>query len=129
MTKSIWARSVASAFLLFIAQDGAVQAQTVVDRYCVSCHNARAKAGQLDLTSIDFTAPARHADVSQKVLAKLRAGLMPPAGQRRPGAAEQDSFVRFLETGLDQPALQSPNPARTEAFHRLNRTEYGNAVR
>src|SRR4029077_16754329 len=62
-------------------------------------------------------------------IAKLRAGLMPPAGQRRPDQGDRAALVAFLAAELDRAAEQSPNPGRTEAFHRLNRREYQNAVR
>ena len=105
--------------------------QAVVDRYCVVCHNARNKvtAGHLDLTAVEVSTPAQHAEVFEKVVRKLRAGLMPPAGARRPSPAEISSVITYLEVELDRAAEVAPNPGRTEAFHRLNRAEYGNAVR
>jgi hypothetical protein len=68
-----------------------------------------------------------HAEVWEEVVRKLRGGLMPPAGVRRPPQAEVDSFVRSLEHTLDQAALANPNPGRV-ALHRLNRVEYANAI-
>jgi mono/diheme cytochrome c family protein len=113
------------------ASSAGVAQRAVVDRYCVTCHNERnkANAGRLDLATIDLSQPAKHAEVLEKAVAKLRAGLMPPAGQRRPAAREQSSLIAYLETALDRAAEASPNPGRTEAFHRLNRAEYRNAVR
>src|SRR5262249_51368939 len=97
--------------------------RALLDRYCVTCHNARnrSNAGQLDLTSVDLANPSQHADIFEKVVAKLRAGLMPPAGQRRPEPADRIRLVRYLEAELDRSADRSPDPGRTEAFHRLNR--------
>ena len=93
------------------AQDSSVQAsqqvpdiaetRAVADRYCVTCHNPRTSAGHLDLTSVDFARPGEHAAVFEKVIAKLRAGLMPPAGQRQPNADERTDLVTYLETHLD----------------------------
>ena len=68
-----------------------------------------------------------HADVWEEVVRKLRGGLMPPAGIRRPPQAEVDTFVRSLENALDQAAVTHPNPGRV-ALHRLNRAEYANAI-
>ena len=109
----------------------AAQAQALVDRYCVRCHNARNKANvaNLDLTSLDVAKPASHADVFEKVISKLRTGLMPPVGQRRPDPADIAAFFSYLEGELDRAAATTPNPGRTEPFHRLNRAEYRNAVR
>ena len=105
--------------------------QGVVDRYCAVCHNARNKvnAGHLDLTAVDVSKPAEHAEVFEKVVMKLRAGVMPPAGQRRPSPAEISSLIAYLEGEFDRAAEVAPNPGRTESFHRLNRAEYRNAVR
>src|SRR5688572_290092 len=133
-----WARSAGIGLIaLALADSAAAQAQggaeprAVVDRYCVACHNQRnkANAGNLDLAAVDLSAPAKNAEVFEKVLAKLKAGQMPPVGQRRPGPAERAGLVAYLETELDRAARISPDPGRTEAFHRLNRAEYQNAVR
>ena len=128
--------------LLVLAWTGSLTAQTsvdgdataqraLVDRYCVSCHNPRnlANAGRLDLTGVDFSEPAQHVDVFEKVVTKMRAGLMPPAGQRRPDPADRSKLISYLETELDRIADAAPNPGRTEPFHRLNRAEYRNVVR
>ena len=128
--------------LLVLASMGSLSAQTsvdgdaaaqraLVDRYCVSCHNPRnlANAGRLDLTGVDFSEPAQHVDIFEKVVAKMRAGLMPPAGRRRPDPADRSKLISYLETELDRIAAAAPDPGRTEPFHRLNRAEYRNAVR
>src|SRR5262249_28338792 len=113
-----------------LAADGTPQ-KALIDRYCVGCHNPRNKANVagLDLTTVDPSPQAKNTEVFEKVLAKLRAGMMPPAGQRRPDALEATSFISYLEHELDRAAAASPNPGRTEPFHRLNRAEYHNAVR
>jgi mono/diheme cytochrome c family protein len=104
-------------------------ANAIVKQYCVSCHNQRLKTGNLALDDVDLTAAGAHADRLEKVVRKLRAGAMPPAGAPRPDAATSERFVALLETQLDTAARQRPNPGRTEPLHRLNRTEYANAVR
>jgi mono/diheme cytochrome c family protein len=105
-------------------------ARAVLDQYCVTCHNDRAKAnaGNLSLQGIDLT-DAASAERLEKVVRKLRAGTMPPIGNRRPDAATYNGLRRWLEGTLDQAALAHPNPGRTESLHRLNRVEYQNAVR
>ena len=110
---------------------GAAAQRALVDRYCVSCHNPRnqTNAGRLDLTAVDFSEPGQHVEIFEKVVAKLRAGLMPPPGRRRPDPADRSKLIAYLETELDRVAEAAPNPGRTEPFHRLNRAEYRNAVR
>jgi hypothetical protein len=78
---------------------------------------------------MDLANVAVGAEVWEKVVSKVRSGLMPPAGRPRPDGAATDAFASWLETELDRRAAARPNPGRTEAFHRLNRTEYQNAIR
>src|SRR5262245_15504728 len=103
----------------------------LLDTYCVGCHNDKRKdsAGKLSLETIDTAAVGEHGEVWEKVVRKLRGGLMPPPGVKRPDKATYDGFIASLEKDLDTYAAAHPNPGRTEAFHRLNRTEYGNIVR
>jgi hypothetical protein len=103
--------------------------RALLDRYCVTCHNPRVKAGNLTLDSVDVTNLGADPQVWEKVTRKLKAGVMPPSGRPRPDAQTHAAMVNWLETGLDRVAATRPNPGRTEAFHRLNRTEYRNAVR
>jgi hypothetical protein len=100
----------------------------LISQYCGGCHNERTKAGELVLTNLDTTNIAAGADVWERVLRKLRAGAMPPQGSRRPDQATYDGLVNWLETELDRSAAAHPNPGRP-LLHRLNRTEYANAVR
>ena len=99
------------------------------DRFCVSCHNSRLKTADLVLEAVDLEAVPAHADVWEKVIRKLRSGTMPPQGSRRPDAATYDAVAGWLETTLDRAAATRPNPGRRPAVHRLNRSEYSNAVR
>lgn len=100
-----------------------------LNTYCVTCHNPRAKAGGLTLDTLDVANVAADAATWEKAVVKLRAGLMPPSGARRPPQAVIDAFASSLEAALDRAAANHPNPGRTEPFHRLNRAEYQNAVR
>jgi len=102
--------------------------QALLKQYCVTCHNDRALTGKLSLEGLDPAAAATHADVWEKVAMKLRGGMMPPAGMPRPDAATLEGFAAALEQRIDRQALVSPNPGH-KPIHRLNRTEYRNAVR
>jgi mono/diheme cytochrome c family protein len=98
-----------------------------VEQHCITCHNDRARAAGLSLTAApaDVTADAA---LWEKVLHKVRSGQMPPAGRPRPDAATARAVVRTIADTLDRHAALHPQPARVGA-HRLNRTEYANAVR
>jgi len=99
-----------------------------VDQYCVTCHNARLKTAGLSLDRGDVPDVVAHTDVWERVVRKVRAGMMPPAGVAQPDAATRQALLSWLETSLDGAARTSPNPGRP-LVHRLNRAEYGNAVR
>ena len=102
--------------------------RAVFDKYCVGCHNQRAKIGGLALDTLDLTETGRNAEVLEKVVRKLRTGAMPPAGRPRPDQAVSNTVSAWLEENLDRAALAHPNPGRP-TLHRLNRVEYRNAVR
>ena len=95
---------------------------------CLGCHNQRVKAGGLTLDAIDWSRPAAHAEVLEKVVLKVRGGLMPPAGVPTPPDEARAALASYLETSLDAAAAAAPNPGRP-ALHRLNRAEYANAIR
>ena len=100
----------------------------LVKQYCAGCHSERAKAGGLSLAAFDAGAATDHAEVTEKVIRKLRAGMMPPAGARRPEPAVLEHLAEALETRIDRAAALSPNPGR-RPFQRLNRAEYATAIR
>ncbi|HEY2382855.1 MAG TPA: DUF1592 domain-containing protein [Terriglobia bacterium] len=102
--------------------------QQLVTKYCVGCHNDRAKTGGLSLEKLDADHPYENAETWEKAIRKLRAGLMPPSGAQRPDRATLEAFRGTLENAIDTASLQHKNPGVT-ALHRLNRTEYANAVR
>jgi Protein of unknown function (DUF1592)/Protein of unknown function (DUF1588)/Protein of unknown function (DUF1585)/Protein of unknown function (DUF1587)/Protein of unknown function (DUF1595) len=99
----------------------------LVAQYCATCHSAKGKAGELSLASFDAAKVTEHADVAEKMIRKLRAGMMPPPGARRPDAATVGAFVDALETTIDAAAALAPNPG-WRPFQRLNRAEYARAV-
>src|SRR5947208_11415678 len=101
--------------------------RALLDRYCVTCHNQRLKTANLTFDTMDLAQLPSHADVWEKVVRKLRGGMMPPPGLPRPDQTAVDGFVSWLERSLDQAAAANPNPGRV-ALHRLNRAEYGAAI-
>lgn len=117
----------------------------LVDQYCVVCHNQRTvdadpdaitdplgsqlRALGLALDTLDVNDVPGNADHWEKVVRKLRAGLMPPAGMPRPNDAELEQFRLWLQSELDIAATVNPNPGRKATLHRLNRAEYKNAIR
>jgi mono/diheme cytochrome c family protein len=102
--------------------------RALLNQYCVTCHNQQLKTAGLSLDKADLNDVAGSAEVWEKVVMKLRSGMMPPLGRPKPAADAIHSMVSLLETSLDKAASAKPNPGRA-SLHRLNRTEYGNAVR
>jgi mono/diheme cytochrome c family protein len=98
-------------------------------RHCTACHNQRLKTAGLALDTLNLSSVGEHVTVWEKVVAKLRAGAMPPIGRPQPDDVSRTTFMTWLENELDRAAARSPNPGRPAAFHRLNRTEYQNAIR
>ncbi|HEX5107743.1 MAG TPA: DUF1592 domain-containing protein [Vicinamibacterales bacterium] len=102
--------------------------QPLLDRYCLTCHNERVKAGGLVLAPFDAAGAVRDAQTWEKVVRKLRTGMMPPSGAPRPERAALDGVAAQIENAIDRAAAANPNPG-APVLHRLNRAEYGNAVR
>ena len=102
--------------------------RAVLDRFCVSCHNARLRTAGLQLDTADVDHPEGNAAVWEKVSHKLRAREMPPPGPPRPDDDTYDSLANYLETALDKAAAARPNPGRP-AVYRLSRFQYANAIR
>jgi len=110
------------------AAGSSAAAAAVMKTYCITCHNDRTKTGELTLEHTDLMDVPKSAELWEKVIRKVRAGQMPPAGMPRPDAATFEGFVSYLETSIDSAAAANPRPGRT-ALHRLNRAEYANAIR
>ena len=106
---------------------GAAEQTALVKQYCVTCHSDRAKAGGLSLAAFDAAAAADDAELTEKIIRKLRAGMMPPAGARRPDAATLSALTVALETRVDA-AAETIRPGG-RVFQRLNRAEYARAIR
>jgi mono/diheme cytochrome c family protein len=100
----------------------------LVDQYCVTCHNDKLKTGGLALehSQLDLTTFGSHGELGEKIVRKLRAGQMPPAGARRPDAGTMESMIEWMENELDRKAVTHLPPP---GLHRMNRTEYTNAIR
>jgi mono/diheme cytochrome c family protein len=103
-------------------------AAEVFDKYCVTCHNSRLKTAGLAIDALDLARVGDQADIWEKIATKLRTHEMPPPGRPRPEAATYVAATNAVEAALDMAAAAHPNPGRV-AVHRLNRVEYGNAVR
>src|SRR5436190_6685079 len=105
---------------------GATSARAVVDKYCVTCHNDKLKTGTLSLEKVDLAHFASDPDLGEKIVRKLRAGVMPPANMPRPDAETRGAMIKWMEGELDRAAVTHlPAPG----LHRLNRTEYTNVIR
>ena len=105
------------------------EVRDVLDTYCVRCHNDKLKTAGLSLQTRDLGTVGQDAEVWEKVVRKLRGGMMPPPGRPRPERTTYDGVRAWLETALDRDAAGAPNPGRAVALHRLNRTEYKNVIR
>jgi hypothetical protein len=102
--------------------------QAVFKRYCSGCHNAKVRSGGFSMEGLDFGRIADRPELGEKIVLKLRAGMMPPSGMPRPDAATYNTLAGDLEHQLDlaaaaKPAFPAPGP------HRLNRQEYANGIR
>jgi cytochrome c5 len=100
----------------------------VIEKYCVTCHNERSKTAGLTLDNLDLANVSANADVLEKVVRKVRVGMMPPQGAPRPDQATASALIAHLTRELDRAAAAKPNPGRG-LIHRLNRVEYENAIR
>ncbi|HIM56955.1 MAG TPA: DUF1592 domain-containing protein [Candidatus Latescibacteria bacterium] len=99
----------------------------VVRQYCVRCHNDQALRGNLSLEAFEVEEVAERAETGEKMINKLRAGMMPPPGARRPSSDTLLALVETLEGIIDEASARDPDPG-FRTFQRLNRTEYANAI-
>lgn len=113
-----------------VAQDqfNAADMQRVVNQYCLACHNDALATSGLSLQTVDFTKIANHAETLEKVVKKLRAHMMPPAGMPRPDFDSYTVMAEWLENELDNAWTANPNPGRVTPVHRMNRYEYNNSI-
>src|SRR5438552_14869682 len=111
-----------------LMQSPVPQDRAFLNQYCVTCHNEKTKTAGLMLDKLDLEHAGNSAETWEKVVRKLRGGMMPPQGQRRPANDDVYKLISWLENSLDHAAGTKLNPGRA-TIHRLNRTEYGNAIR
>jgi hypothetical protein len=126
-------RLIGSMLLLTVAAlaapvDRALPNRELLDQYCAGCHNSKIKSGGLSLAGLDVAHPESNAAQWERVILKLRTGMMPPAKSKRPDPAAIREFASAVEAAIDRSAIAKPNPGRP-ALHRLNRTEYANSIR
>ena len=100
----------------------------VIERYCVRCHNERRLAGNLTLETFVVASAHERAQTAEQMILKLRAGMMPPPGARRPAGDTLRTLVEALEAVIDEAAIADPNPG-VRRFQRLNRAEYERVIR
>jgi hypothetical protein len=110
------------------AENSASADRATLDRYCVTCHNTRLRTGGLALDVADPVNVGGNSELWEKVVRKVRAGMMPPPGRPAPSGEERRALVSSLEGSLDRVAEANPQPGRP-LVHRLNRAEYANAIR
>ena len=102
--------------------------QALLNRYCVTCHNQKLRTAKLAFDVLDVTHPEKDALIWERAIRKLRGGMMPPPGMPRPPLEAVNGLATYLEDSLDKAAAAHPNPGSVR-IHRLNRSEYQNAMR
>src|SRR6266568_6945883 len=113
------------------SSDAAAAQRSVITQYCSTCHSDKAKAAgmdsarKIDFDTLDITHVGRNAETWERVVRKLRAGMMPPSGIRRPDRETYKGLIAWLENELDRNAVTYTPPP---GLHRLNRTEYANVL-
>src|SRR5580704_16299168 len=102
--------------------------KALVNRYCVTCHNQKLRTAKLAFDTVDLAHPEKDALTWERAIRKLRGGMMPPPGAPKPPVDAVNSFATYLEESLDKASTANFNPGSVR-IHRLNRTEYANAMR
>lgn len=110
------------------SQFGATEMRALVDQYCVACHNDFAMTANLSLQGVNFELPGLFAETMEKVVVKLNAHMMPPAGMPRPDFDVYEQMINWLETELDDAWLENRYSGRLNPIHRMNRYEYNNTI-
>ena len=126
---TFWALLLSALAATALAATLPAPVKAAVGRYCLDCHDGDVTKGNLDLGKILSDDLQTHSVEWERVVRKLAARQMPPTGKDRPAEKEFEHLVATLGSSLDQLAAKKPNPGRTDPFHRLNRTEYRNAIR
>ena len=108
---------------------GIAAANDTIATYCVPCHNDRRKSGTISLSQFDVSAATKDLDVAERVIRRLRAGMMPPAGAKRPEGDTLTELAATIEQSVDTAAAAAPPDPGRRPFQRLNRAEYAQAIR
>ena len=125
---ALFVAAMALASALAQSPDPLVSQRAVLNQYCVVCHNQKLKTAGLTLDKLELLPVGEHAEQWEKVVRKLRAGMMPPSGMPRPNTATFEALTVAIEAEIDRAAAAHPHlPA--PGVHRVNRTEYANAIR
>ena len=103
--------------------------RALLDQYCVTCHNESLRTAGLTLDTVDPNNVSQNTELWEKVVLKLRSGMMPPPSRPRPDKATYETLASSLEKALDQAFAMNPNPGRNDSLRRLNGTEYENVIR
>jgi hypothetical protein len=111
------------------AQDSAVDSGAIFEEYCTKCHNLDDYSGGIDLEGVDASTLAKHPELGERVIKRLRAGMMPPVGEDRPDQEVVHSLVQNIEQSIDSLAASKQIHLPAPGLHRLNRTEYTNTIR
>src|SRR5579871_2919997 len=132
--RPLWILAPLAGLMLVLGVRGAdapptVNPRAILDKYCVTCHNQKLRTAGLTLDTLDVAKPGAHPEIWEKVIAKLQAGLMPPAGMPRPDQAAYRAVITTLESDIDREWEAQPDTGRIAAVHRLNRSEYNHAIR
>src|SRR5437773_10640016 len=124
-SERMWSRTLAAVLALVLwgiaapravrqgegrTESPAARHRATLDRYCVTCHNDRLKTSNLSLEQLDLSTAGDHPEIWERVVRKLRAGVMPPPDIRRPSLADYDALRDFLESELDKRAAARVNP-------------------
>ena len=104
------------------------QSNELIDQYCTRCHNDRRLVGNFSLDGYDAASAHEQAEVTERMVRKLRAGMMPPPGARRPGESDLQGLAAQLEETVDAAAALNPRPG-SRTFQRLNQAEYAASVK
>src|SRR5262250_554102 len=99
----------------------------LVAQYCATCHNDKTRSGGMTLTSLNLAHPDQNPELAEKVIRKLRAGMMPPPGAKRPDIETSRAFATALESAIDKVAALHPNPG-WRSFQRLSQAEYARSI-
>ena len=103
--------------------------RALLDQYCVTCHNESLRTAGLTLDTVNPNNVSQNTELWEKVVLKLRSGMMPPPSRPRPDKATYETLASSLEKALDQAFAMNPNPGRNDSLRRLNGTEYENVIR